>query len=138
MHRHSTSSMVAAIPLLILALRAPAYAQGVVPECYSLVYDSLEPRFERSALIPKLRLLAGEKRGRADPGDSAAIWRSSYWWTSQDSIGVMLSNGQFELWLRVSQLGKALQGWAEYRSDVADTRPPRARVTASRVPCDTQ
>jgi len=130
--------MVAAIPLLMLAPRASAHAQGVVSQCYALAYDSIDPRFERSALIPKLRLLAGEEHGRADPDDTATIWRSSYWWTSQDSIGVMLSNGQFELWLRVSQLGKALQGWAEYRSDVADTRPPRARVTASRVPCDTQ
>jgi hypothetical protein len=120
----------------MFATPAPAYAQGAVPECYALAYDSIEPRFERSALIPKLRLLAGEQRGHADPGDTAAIWRSSYWWTSQDSLGVMLSNGQFELWLRVSQLGKALRGWAEYRSDVAEASPPRAQVTASRIPCD--
>ena len=110
--------------------------QSPTPQCFALTYDSVQLGFEPAALLPKLRLLDTGSRGRADPGDTSVSWHSSYWWSSQDSVGVLLSNGQFELWLRIPSVGRSRQGWAEYRTDVVRAQSPRARVTARRIPCN--
>jgi hypothetical protein len=132
------SALANAGTLLILVSSAGirSQAQSPTPQCFALTYDSVQPGFEPAALLPQLRLLDTGSRGRADPGDTSVSWHSSYWWTSQDSIGIMISNGQFELWLRIPSVGRSRRGWAEYRNDVFRARYPRARVTARRILCN--
>jgi hypothetical protein len=102
-------------------------------------YDSIQPGFELQELAYTLVLHPGTIRGSATTEDSTSVWQlgtgNSYWWRVQDSVFVMLSNGQFELWWHLDPSRDTLRGWVEYQTDVGGVLGRRARVVANRKQC---
>ena len=108
------------------------------PGCYAVSYDSIQPGFERQELAFTLVFQKGSTGGPATTEDTSSVWQpgtgNSYWWRARDSLFVMLSNGQFELWMHLAPTRDTLRGWVEYQTDVAHL-PPQARLMAARKPC---
>lgn len=136
-----TTPITAATLVAFALLAGEALAQNFTgaPICYAVTYDSIQAGFERQALSFTLKLRPGSTRGPATTEDTSSVWQlgtgNSYWRRARDSLFVMLSNGQFELWMHLAPIGDTLRGWVRYRTDVEPSVPPRARVTAERTPC---
>ena len=107
--------------------------------CYIAEYDSIERGVERAALPHSLKLLLGIGRAALTTEDTSAVWQYvstvSHWRRRGDSLDLMLSNGQFELWMALVQLADTLEGWAVYATDVHVQHRPRAHLRAVQSQC---
>ncbi len=110
-----------------------------IPLCYDVAYDTIEPRFDASALVRSLKLLPGRDRGMLTTEDTTPVWHHvssvSNWRRGSTTYSLMLSNGQFEIWMELRAHQDTLRGWAEYATDAHVDRRPRAVLTAVRVAC---
>jgi hypothetical protein len=127
------------VALSLLANRGVGQGFGPAPVCYAVTYDSIQSGFERQELAFTLKFRSGSTRGLVTTEDTTPVWQigtgGSYWRGARDSLFLLLSNGQFELWMHLAPRGDSLLGWVEYRTDVEPRVPPRARMVAVRQPC---
>ena len=129
------------------ALAAPA--QGAMPQaqgpartirgCYGVRYDSLDRAIQPSLLPTIVALSGGPDSGLAVALDTVPFWHRSLsrakWRRAGDLLRMWLANGEIELAFELRPLGDSLVGNVAYTSDVAQSRPPGARVRAIRRAC---